>query len=130
MNELQTLHERLRHHKIMIVDDEPLVLEATRVFLGKFFDEVYTAKDGQEALELFERTPVDIIFTDIKMPRLDGNGLISAIRQRSENIYIVTMSGTVNESTKLKENPNLTFSKPMNFEQVKIFLNALADYFA
>ena len=66
-NELQTLHERLRHHKIMIVDDEPLVLEATRVFLGKFFDEVYTAKDGQEALELFERTPVDIIFTDIRI---------------------------------------------------------------
>ncbi len=130
MNELQILHEKLRHHPIMIVDDEPMVLEATKVFLQKFFDEVHTAKDGAEALELFEKIPVDIVVTDIKMPRLDGNRLIAAIREKNKNVYIVTMSGTVNEYTKLQENPNLTFSKPINFEHVKVFLNALADFFA
>jgi two-component system chemotaxis response regulator CheY len=43
--------------------------------------QVITAEDGQEALETLAHTPVDLVITDLNMPKLDGFGLVEAIRE-------------------------------------------------
>lgn len=80
-------------HNILIVDDD----EIQRIFcintLSNFYciDNIYVANNGEEALEIFNNNNIDIIITDIKMPKMDGISLIKEIRKKSE-VPIIVMS--------------------------------------
>ena len=67
--------------KIMTVDDSPSIRMLLRVALTNLGFEVLEAEDGQVALERIKEILPDLVITDINMPRLDGFGLIEAIRQ-------------------------------------------------
>ncbi len=79
--------------KLMLVDDE----EGVRRFLGfSLMDlgyEVETAANGRAALELFDRFRPDIVFTDIKMPVMDGIELLKAIKDKSPETEVVMITG-------------------------------------
>jgi DNA-binding NarL/FixJ family response regulator len=66
--------------RVVIVDDEPAVLETMDVILGSEDDlfVIGTARDGVEALELVERTSPDVVVMDLRLPVLDG---VSATRR-------------------------------------------------
>lgn len=60
------------NRRILIVDDEPILLD---MLLDIFHDEgftVYTASNGEDALALLEHQPVDVVLTDFMMPRVSG----------------------------------------------------------
>ncbi len=67
--------------KILIVDDQRIVLKVFHMFLTMHGYEVETASDGAAALDLFCKSPADIIITDIYMPVIDGFELCRRIRQ-------------------------------------------------
>ena len=67
---------------ILIVEDNPVVRMVAQEHLKSAGYEVTTASDGQEALGLFDSMIPDLILSDIEMPRLDGIGLLTAIRSR------------------------------------------------
>jgi two-component system, response regulator YesN len=83
-------------YKVLIVDDEPLILngiesivnweEMGLVIIGK-------ALDGTKAIKIVENEKVDIIITDIKMPVMDGLELICKIRDKGFNIKFIILSG-------------------------------------
>jgi DNA-binding response OmpR family regulator len=65
---------------ILVVDDEPALLELlVDVLLSEGY-EVVPARDGVIALEVLTATKVDLVVTDAMMPRLDGLGLVRALR--------------------------------------------------
>jgi CheY-like chemotaxis protein len=67
---------------------------------------VAEAADGREALSLLQRTPVDVVLTDLLMPSMDGVGLITAIRQRltrPPRIIAMTGSARVDRTTTTEE---------------------------
>ena len=78
----------------LIVDDEPLfvlsVSEALHAAAPAL--EVVTARDGAEALEILDRQTVDVVVTDVQMPRLDGFGLISEIIERGLDVSVIMMT--------------------------------------
>ncbi len=84
------LHER-RHH-ILVVDDEDLIRDILREGLEQAGYECRTAADGLEALEILEHEPVDVVITDISMPRLDGIQLADRIH-RSHSADVIVMTG-------------------------------------
>ena len=62
--------------KLVVIDDEYLVIEGIRVMLkriGKDYELVGSASDGQTALELIENVHPDVVFVDIRMPGLSGH---------------------------------------------------------
>ncbi|MCS7118517.1 MAG: response regulator [Archaeoglobaceae archaeon] len=59
-----------RKAKILVVDDDEILLEIYRVFLRDF--ELMTARNGEEAIKLFKSFKPDIILMDISMPTMDG----------------------------------------------------------
>lgn len=68
--------------RILVVDDEPLLLRAlTRLMLRQGW-QVTTAKDGLEALQILAENEFELILSDVRMPRLDGPGLLTALAQR------------------------------------------------
>ena len=80
--------------RILAVDDEPRYLRLLEANLRTEGYEVITAKDGEEALEIFSAQPVDLILLDIMMPRLDGFATCQRIRQYSSvPIIMLTAMG-------------------------------------
>ncbi len=67
--------------KIMVVDDSETIRRFLMYALRARGLQVVTAEDGQEALETLADTPVDLVITDLNMPKLDGFGLVRALRR-------------------------------------------------
>jgi CheY-like chemotaxis protein len=78
---------------ILIVDDDPDALELMRMFLRPTGATVREARDGYEALLQAQRHPPDIVFCDLRMPRIDGHGLIDQFR-RDERLAAVPIVAT------------------------------------
>lgn len=81
--------------KVMIVEDELLARTGLRMLVEwekNGFQLVAEATDGQEALQILMRTPVDIVITDIRMPVMDGLELMREIRARNLYCQIVVLS--------------------------------------
>ena len=78
--------------RILTIDDEQSVRDAFVDALEDLPYIVETASDGQEALEKFSSGPVDLVFLDLKMPRMDGVDVLHKIRELDAlvPVYIVT----------------------------------------
>jgi two-component system KDP operon response regulator KdpE len=75
--------------RILIVDDEPQITRVLRTSLQSHGYEVEVAKDGAQALKLFEQSVPDLVITDLSMPNMDGVELTKAIRNLSDTPIIV-----------------------------------------
>jgi len=84
-----------RGEVVLVVDDEPLVLEATSHALREAGYKVVEAADGLEAARLFMEQPtqIDLVLTDLEMPKLNGVELIAAVHATNPAVKIVVMSG-------------------------------------
>ncbi|MBM2617657.1 SpoIIE family protein phosphatase [Actinoplanes sp. LDG1-06] len=84
--------------RILLADDNADLRDHLSRLLRTLWD-VTTAVDGRAALELAERQPFDLVLTDVMMPRLDGFGLIAALRagERTRDIPIVVLSARAGE---------------------------------
>ena len=83
-------------YKLLIVDDEPMIVEGLKAYIlaaGYPFGAVDTAPGGREALSLMEKQLPDLLITDIRMPHLDGIGLLSAVRERKWATKVIVLSG-------------------------------------
>ncbi|WP_298753447.1 response regulator [uncultured Arcobacter sp.] len=74
---------------ILYVEDEINVQNELAEFLENFCDNLYTANNGFEGLELFKKYTPEIIITDIKMPTMDGLEMTTKIKEISEDVSIV-----------------------------------------
>jgi CheY-like chemotaxis protein len=106
---------------ILVVEDNADAGEMLSVMLGF---SVITAEDGQQALDLVQSEPPDLIITDINMPKVDGIEMIKRLREQLRTMPIVVMSafgsGAINEA--LDAGANQSTPKPM---QVDSLLNVV-----
>ncbi len=82
--------------RVIIADDEITTRESLKEYVGwdAFgIDEVLTAKDGLDALELAEKGKPDILVTDVRMPKMDGIALATSIREQYPDCRIIFISG-------------------------------------
>ena len=70
--------------KLLIVDDEPLIVKGLRYALEQEDYSIVTAYDGKEALEMFEKENPDLILLDVMLPRVDGLEVCRIIRETSD----------------------------------------------
>ncbi len=80
---------------VLLVEDEGAVREATKRMLKKFGFGVVEAKNGEEALRLWEESGggIDVVLTDVVMPMMGGAALVKALRSRHPDLRVVFMSG-------------------------------------
>ena len=80
---------------VLVIDDEKGILQIIRQALTRFGHQVETAADGQEGIQKFDDGSYDIVITDIRMPGIDGNGVIEHIRKSDkQSIPVIAISGT------------------------------------
>jgi DNA-binding response OmpR family regulator len=87
--------------RILVVDDEPRYLRLLEANLVTKDYEVFTAIDGEEALESFSANPVDLILLDVMLPRMDGFGVCQRIRQFS-NVPIIILTAKGEEQDRVR----------------------------
>jgi CheY-like chemotaxis protein len=78
---------------VLVADNEPTLLELFRDILEDDQLRVLTAVNGQDALTLAETRVPDVLVTDVVMPRLDGFGLVCAVRRLYPSIPVIIMTG-------------------------------------
>jgi len=81
-----------RQRRILVVDDESFVRQSVHILLQGDGYLVHEAKNGAEALALFEPGKFDMVFTDYLMPEMRGDQLAAAIKQRSPNQPVVMIT--------------------------------------
>ncbi|MHB8806827.1 MAG: response regulator [Anaerolineaceae bacterium] len=80
--------------KVLIVDDQQLVRDGIKALLEikEDFTIVDTASDGQQAMEIVQKTPVDVVLMDIRMPGIGGIEATRQIRQLNKDIRIIMLT--------------------------------------
>jgi len=78
--------------RILIADDEQSMREWMRLLFQRDGFEVLTAEDGISAREMIAREYVDVVLTDIRMPRLDGVSLLKSIRESAPDVIVTMMT--------------------------------------
>lgn len=102
--ELQSLVSKLSpradSETILIVEDQPATAQITRILLESWGYRVIEARDGTEALTLFDRhrDGVHLVLTDMIMPGLTGTQLATELARRKPDVRIVFMSGYPNDN--------------------------------
>jgi CheY-like chemotaxis protein len=79
--------------RILAVDDEPVVLDAFRKILVLDGFDVDTVENGPEALGLVQRHDYDFVFTDLKMPGMDGIEVVKGVKHLRPDVDVVVITG-------------------------------------
>jgi len=77
----------------LVVDDEPSIRDLLQLQLSGLGCRVAVASDGRAALDILQAGPVDLVFTDIRMPKMSGIQLLQEIRAISPETSVVVLSG-------------------------------------
>jgi DNA-binding NtrC family response regulator len=79
--------------KILVVDDEEVVRLSHIRTLASIHCNVEVVRDGAEALRVMEQRPADVVLLDLRMPGMDGMGVLKAIKQRWPETEVVIITG-------------------------------------
>ncbi len=76
---------------VLYVEDEEILREEISNLLQGFFKKVFTASNGEEALEIYEKNSdeIDILLTDVNMPKMNGIELVTKVREKDSNLPII-----------------------------------------
>lgn len=87
---------------ILIIDDDSEIRFVLRESLEKQGYTVYEAEDGREGLITLSKMSIDLVITDLIMPKVDGFEIIKKIRREHPNIRIIATTGASYSGSKLK----------------------------
>ncbi|MGR8935240.1 MAG: sigma-54-dependent transcriptional regulator [Gammaproteobacteria bacterium] len=115
---------------VLVADDEPNARRMLEILLRKLGCEVSSAADGNVALKLLRETPVDLLITDLNMPKMNGLELLSALRSEGNDIpvIVVTAYGTVESAvTAMKQGAFDFIIRPLDVDQVQLVVRRALD---
>lgn len=113
--------------KILLVDDEPLILKGLKYSLEQDGYLTDSAMDGEEALAKFFAGEYDLILLDVMLPGLDGWGVCRAIRAESQTpiIMLTAKSETEDKVNGLKQGADDYITKPFEMKEVLARIEAV-----
>jgi CheY-like chemotaxis protein len=114
--------DKRNRHRIMIVDDEEYVALTLKEGLEKLSNcEIDTATSGKVALQLFAQEPYDLLFTDYKMPDMDGVALAEQVRQLYPQTIIIMITAHSNSELYNQASSasiRCILNKPVQFSEI------------
>ena len=116
--------------RILAVDDEPVVLDSFRKILVLAGFSVDTVENGPEALGLVQRRDYDFVFTDLKMPGMDGVEVVKAVRhlRPDVDVAVITGYGTIETAVETMQHGAVDYvQKPFTEDELLEFAKQAAD---
>jgi DNA-binding response OmpR family regulator len=119
--------KELKELHVLIVEDDDDGRDILVKYLKQHVKEVYSAGDGQKAVELISSKRPDIVVTDIMMPGIDGIELVAKLKKISPNTPFIFITASKEKETLLRvieSRPNSFLTKPIN---TKALLSAIKE---
>ncbi|MDT8306215.1 MAG: response regulator [Anaerolineae bacterium] len=109
--------------RILVVDDDPVVLRMLAYVLVDDGYEARRASDGLVALDLLEREAFDLVVSDVRMPQLDGLGLLARIRgdERLAHLPVILLTAQFDAYDKVQPQPDpltIFLQKPLSSNEL------------
>lgn len=116
---------------ILYIEDDEIMALKLKSILEKIFYEVIIAKNGQEAYTIFnDAHKIDLIISDINMPKMDGLQFLEKVREIDENIPFIFLTGR-NESTKMLRAIELSITnyllKPIDLDKLLLAIDKILE---
>ena len=116
---------------ILYIEDDEIMALKLKSILEKIFYEVIIAKNGQEAYSIFnDAHKIDLIISDINMPKMDGLQFLEKVRKIDENIPFIFLTGR-NESTKMLRAIELSITnyllKPIDLDKLLLSIDKILE---
>lgn len=117
--------------KIIVIDDEPDVIELVTFVLEKDGHEILSETDGAKGLALIQRELPDIVILDVMMPAMDGYTVTSKLFEQEKTrdipVIILTAKGKVRELFQVLHNVIGYISKPFEPNTLKSIVNDVLE---
>lgn len=116
-----------RESYIMVVDDDQTLLKFFKIHLNKFFSRVIVVKNAKEAIDTLRSKQIDLVLSDIRMPRVDGLQLLKKIRNYDASIPVYLISGALiddEQMEKINELADGFLKKPFTIEEIHEFIDS------
>ncbi|SJM93888.1 sigma-54-dependent transcriptional regulator [Crenothrix polyspora] len=120
----------LQSAHVLVADDEKNGRRLLEILLSQLGFQVSTAADGAEALDIIRKTSIDLLITDLSMPKMDGLALLAALRAEKYDlpVIIVTAYGTVESAVAAMKLGAFDFIvRPLDIEQVEMVVRHALD---
>jgi len=114
--------------RILAVDDEAVVLDSFRRILVLEGYNIDTVQSGPEALSLVRRNDYDFVFTDLKMPDMDGVEVVKAVKHLRPDVdmVVITGYGTIETAVETMQSGACEYvQKPFSADELAAFINKL-----
>ncbi len=128
LNEIAFLKIPDEEQRILIVDDDPSILDLLSQFLKRKGFECHLANNGKKALELLENLPFTIVITDLIMPQIDGLELLKIIKESWPDIDVIVMTGYTKNFTYtdvIHAGANDFIQKPFSLDEIEAKLKRI-----
>jgi CheY-like chemotaxis protein len=103
----------LKDKKFLLVEDADYILNLMKTTFEKINHNISIAKDGKEAIEIFDKESPDIVITDIRMPLIGGEELIRHIKDKKPDTIAIAVTAFIDEIED-QELPDAIYTKPLN----------------
>ena len=122
----------MKKGRVLIVDDDPTVVDSLAEMLSMWGFQTDTAPDGVAGLERADEFRPSVVLADILMPRLDGFGLLREMRRRSPETAVILLTGQGSVETAMRavqdEGAFYYFEKPIDFERLRDIVERAAEH--
>jgi DNA-binding NtrC family response regulator len=111
--------------KVLVVDDEKDFVEMFSLRLQQRGEKVSSAYSGEEALKVLGKTPIDVVFLDIRMPGMDGIDTLKQIKKHHPLVEVILLTGHGSTETAVEGMKQGAFDylmKPADFDDIKVKL--------
>ncbi|HDM76403.1 MAG TPA: sigma-54-dependent Fis family transcriptional regulator [Deltaproteobacteria bacterium] len=116
---------------LLLIDDEEVIHDSIGDFLREQGYQVISAYSGEEGLELLRERAIDIVITDIRMPGIDGLGVLKEIHRTNQDVEVIIMTGHGDLSsaiTAIRNGAFDFFTKPVKLDELLIALQRTQKY--
>jgi YesN/AraC family two-component response regulator len=116
---------------LLYVEDNQDAREMTTMILEDFFDNLIVAVDGEDAYKKFTQNKIDIVITDISMPKLNGLELCKKIRETDKDLPLVVLSAHNQDNfskDNIKYGVNEHLLKPIDLEELSKIIYKLTQH--
>ncbi len=111
---------------ILVVDDDDTLLKFFKIHLNKFFSRVLVVKNAKEAFETLKEKEIDLVISDIKMPRMDGIQLMKKVKNHDPSIPVFLVSGALlneNQQNAIDTKADGYLKKPFGIDDLHDFID-------
>jgi DNA-binding NtrC family response regulator len=111
---------------ILVVDDDNTLLKFFKIHLNKFFSRVIVVKNAKEAIDTLREKEIDLVLSDIRMPRMDGLQLMKRVRKHDPAIPMLLISGALlsdEQSKSAEDDADGYLRKPFSVDDLHAFID-------